>query len=68
MKRMVIIMLLAVTLTAAAQEKQINLGLIPTPQRVEVSQGGKSCDLDKGLPPHNRATQDNYQLRGVQRA
>ena len=40
-------MLLAVTLTAAAQEKQINLGLIPTPQRVEVSQGGKSCDLDK---------------------
>ncbi len=25
----------------------INLGLIPTPQRVEVSQGGKSCDLNK---------------------
>ena len=30
-------MLLAVGLTAAAQEKQVNLGLIPTPQRVEVT-------------------------------
>nr|MCR5066062.1 chitobiase/beta-hexosaminidase C-terminal domain-containing protein [Bacteroidales bacterium] len=47
MKRIIIAVLLVVTLTAAAQEKQINLGLIPTPQRVEVSQGGKSCDLNK---------------------
>ena len=31
------VMLLAVGLTAAAQEKQVNLGLIPTPQRVEVT-------------------------------
>ncbi len=29
-------MLLAIGLTAVAQEKQINLGLIPTPQRVEM--------------------------------
>ncbi len=35
MKRLVIVLLLAVTLSAAAQE-QVNLGLIPTPQRVEV--------------------------------
>ena len=34
MKRFVIALLLAVTLTTAAQE-QLNLGLIPTPQRVE---------------------------------
>lgn len=34
MRRLVITLLLAVTLTAAAQE-QLNLGLIPTPQRVE---------------------------------
>lgn len=34
MKRLVIVLLLAVTLSAAAQEK-VNLGLIPTPQRVE---------------------------------
>ena len=47
MKRIIIAVLIAVTLTAAAQEKQINLGLIPTPQRVEVTQGSKTCDLDK---------------------
>ncbi len=47
MKRIIIAVLLAVTLTAAAQKKQINLGLIPTPQRVEVTQGSKTCDLDK---------------------
>ncbi len=47
MKHIIIAVLLAVTLTAAAQEKQINLGLIPTPQRVEVTQGSKTCDLDK---------------------
>ena len=34
MKRLVVALLLAVTLTAVAQEKQINLGLIPTPQKV----------------------------------
>ena len=34
MRRLVITLLLAVTLTTAAQE-QLNLGLIPTPQRVE---------------------------------
>ncbi len=35
MKRLVIVLLLAVTLSAAAQE-QVNLGLIPTPQRVKL--------------------------------
>lgn len=34
MRHLVVILLLAVTLTTAAQE-QLNLGLIPTPQRVE---------------------------------
>lgn len=42
-----IIMLLAVGLTAAAQEKQVNLGLIPTPQEVTLSPEGKSCVLAK---------------------
>lgn len=46
MKRIIIAVLLAVTLTAAAQEKQINLGLIPTPQRIEITQGGKTCNLE----------------------
>ena len=36
MKRIIVVLLMAVTLTAAAQE-QINLGLIPTPQKVEVT-------------------------------
>ncbi|MBR3784056.1 MAG: chitobiase/beta-hexosaminidase C-terminal domain-containing protein [Bacteroidales bacterium] len=47
MKRIMIIMLLAVGLTAAAQEKQVNLGLIPTPQQVTLSPEGKSCVLAK---------------------
>ena len=38
-------MLLAVGLTAAAQEKQVNLGLIPTPQQVTLSPEGTSCVL-----------------------
>ena len=38
MKRIVIVLLLAVTLTAAAQE-QVNLGLIPTPQKVVMGTG-----------------------------
>ncbi len=46
MKRLVIAVLLAISLTTAAQE-QINLGLIPTPQKVSVSQGGKVCVLSK---------------------
>ena len=46
MKRIVIAFLLAFGMTAAAQE-QINLGLIPTPQIVEVTPGGKVCVLRK---------------------
>ena len=42
-----IIMLLAVGLTVAAQEKQVNLGLIPPPQEVTLSPEGKSCVLAK---------------------
>ena len=37
MKRIVVVLLLAVTLTTVAQE-QVNLGLIPTPQRVKLSE------------------------------
>ncbi len=46
MKRIVIVLLLAVGMTAAAQE-QINLGLIPTPQKVELAKDGKVCVLAK---------------------
>ena len=37
MKRIVIVFLLAFTLNTAAQER-VNLGLIPTPQRVKLSE------------------------------
>ena len=47
MNRLVIALLMAVALTAAAQENQINLGLIPTPQQVEITPGDKVCVLDK---------------------
>ena len=46
MKRIIIALLLTLSIGAAAQE-QINLGVIPTPQQVEVTQDGKTCDLDK---------------------
>lgn len=49
-----IIMLLAVGLTAAAQEKQVNLGLIPTPQEVTLSPEGKSCVLAKAKVKEQR--------------
>lgn len=48
-----IIMLLAVGLTAA-QEKQVNLGLIPTPQEVTLSPEGKSCVLAKAKVKEQR--------------
>ena len=47
-------MLLAVGLTAAAQEKQVNLGLIPTPQQVTLSPEGKSCVLAKAKVKERR--------------
>lgn len=49
-----IIMLLAVGLTVAAQEKQVNLGLIPTPQEVTLSPEGKSCVLAKAKVKEQR--------------
>ena len=49
-----IIMLLAVGLTAVAQEKQVNLGLIPTPQQVTLSPEGKSCVLAKAKVKETR--------------
>ena len=42
MKRVVMVLLMAVALSAAAQE-QVNLGLIPTPQKVELNKKGKSA-------------------------
>ena len=45
MKRVVMVLLMAVALSAAAQE-QVNLGLIPTPQKVEMTVG-KVCNLVK---------------------
>lgn len=47
-------MMLAVGLTAAAQEKQVNLGLIPTPQQVTLSPEGKSCVLAKAKVKERR--------------
>ena len=47
MKRIVIVLLLAVTLSAVAQEKQLNLGLIPTPQKVENVDSSRMVRLDK---------------------
>ena len=49
-----IIMLLAVGLTVVAQEKQVNLGLIPTPQQVTLSTEGKSCVLAKAKVKEQR--------------
>ena len=46
-KRIIVTVLLAAALTAVAQEKQINLGLIPTPQKVELAEDGKVCVLAK---------------------
>ncbi len=46
MKRIIIVLLLAVGMGAWAQE-QVNLGLIPTPQKVEIMPGGKVCVLAK---------------------
>ena len=45
MKRLVIVLLLAFVLTAVAQENQINLGLIPTPQKVVM--GTDVADMSK---------------------
>ena len=47
-------MLLAVGMTAVAQEKQINLGLIPTPQKVELAEDGKVCVLAKAKVKETR--------------
>ncbi len=54
MKKIFAILLLAVGLTAAAQEKQVNLGLIPTPQQVTLSPEGKSCVLAKAKVKEQR--------------
>ena len=47
-------MLLAVGLTVAAQEKQVNLGLIPTSQEVTLSPEGKPCVLAKAKVKEQR--------------
>ena len=46
MKKIIITLLLALGVSAFAQEN-INLGLIPTPQQVEFAEGGKQCVLAK---------------------
>lgn len=43
MKRLILLLLLAIATTVAAQEQQPNLGLIPTPQCVELDISGKMC-------------------------
>ncbi len=54
MKRVLIVTLMCLALTAAAQEKQVNLGLIPTPQQVTLSPEGKSCVLAKAKVKEQR--------------
>lgn len=54
MRQILFVMLLAVGLTATAQEKQPNLGLIPTPQQVSLSPEGKSCVLTKAKVKEQR--------------
>jgi len=49
MKRVAFLLFLALTVTVAAQEKQVDLGLIPTPQRVEMDAGGKECVVKKSM-------------------
>ena len=53
-KRIIVTVLLAAALTAVAQEKQINLGLIPTPQKVELAEDGKVCVLAKAKVKETR--------------
>lgn len=60
MKKILIIMLLAVGLTAAAQEKQVNLGLIPTPQEVEMDANGRVCVWKKAKV--KEVGVDNYEI------
>lgn len=44
MKRIVVaLLLLTIGVSAFAQEKQVNLGLIPTPQEVTMDPGGRVC-------------------------
>ena len=48
MKRIVVALLLLVLgASAFAQEKQINLGLIPTPRNISLANNGKQCALAK---------------------
>ena len=54
MKKILAILLMAVALTVAAQEKHVNLGLIPTPQEVTLSPEGKSCVLAKAKVKEQR--------------
>lgn len=54
MKRALVILLLAICATAYSQQ-QANLGLIPTPQRVEMQQG--SCNPSKAKTKEQKVTQ-----------
>ena len=39
MKQGILLIMLAVAVTAVAQKEPVNIGVIPTPQRVEMGQG-----------------------------
>ena len=60
MKRTILLLLLAIAVTAAAQEQQPNLGLIPTPQHVELSMSGKMCVWKKAKV--KEVGMDNYEI------
>ena len=60
MKRVLIVTLMCLALTAAAQEKQINLGLIPTPQEVDMDANGRVCVWKKAKV--KEVGVDNYEI------
>ncbi|MBR4506757.1 MAG: chitobiase/beta-hexosaminidase C-terminal domain-containing protein [Bacteroidales bacterium] len=60
MKRLVILFLMSVVLTAAAQDKQVNLGLIPTPQRVFDVDSSRMVRLDKAKVKEQFTDESNH--------
>ncbi|MCQ2294591.1 MAG: chitobiase/beta-hexosaminidase C-terminal domain-containing protein [Bacteroidales bacterium] len=51
MKRILVVMLVALGLAASAQNKIVNIGVIPTPQQVVMGEG--TCSVGKSAPQRN---------------
>lgn len=59
MRRILVLVMMAVAMTAAAQE-QINLGVIPTPQEVDMDANGRVCVWKKAKV--KEVGVDNYEI------